>query len=84
MEVFDLSVERLKQDMDEGLIEMIPRAATDINGNWFESYNIVWGTQLLRDGQWLSDYDIPLGATLTVLRIPNVPKAVRYGPVQEN
>ena len=68
IEIFDISVERFKQDMDEGLIEGIPRATTDIGGNWLESYNIVWGTQVLQDGQWLSDYDIPLGATLTVLR----------------
>ena len=68
IEIFDISVERFKQDMDEGLIEGIPRATTDIGGNWLESHNIVWGTQVLQDGQWLSDYDIPLGATLTVLR----------------
>ena len=53
--------------MDEGLIAGIPRAATDIAGNWLESYNIAWGTQVLQDGQRLSDYDIPQGATLTVL-----------------
>ena len=67
-EVFDLSVERFTQDMDEGLIAGMPRAATDIAGNWLESYYIAWGTQVLQDGQWLSDYDIPQGATLTVLR----------------
>ena len=68
IETFDISVERFKQDMDEGLIEGIPRATTDIGGIWLESYDIVWGTQVLQDGQWLSDYDIPLGATFTVLR----------------
>ena len=67
-EVFDLSVEQFKQSMDEGLIEEMPRAATGIAGNRLESYNIAWGTQMLQDGQWLSDYDIPQGATLTVLR----------------
>ena len=67
-EVFDLSVERLTQDMDEGLIAGLPRAATDVAGNWLESYHIAWGTQVLQDGQWLSDYDIPQGATITVLR----------------
>ena len=54
--------------MDEGLIAGLPRAATDVAGNWLESYHIVWGTQVLQDGQWLSDYDIPQGATITVLR----------------
>ena len=66
-EVFDLSVERFTQDMDEGLIAGTPRAATDIAGNWLESYNIAWDAQVLQDGQRLSDYDIPQGATLTVL-----------------
>ena len=67
-EEFDESVERFTQDMDEGLIERVPRAATDLGGNWLESYNLVWGTRVLQDGQWLSYYDIPQGATLTVLR----------------
>ena len=39
-EVYDLSVERFTQDMDEGLIAEMPRAATDIAGNWLGSYNI--------------------------------------------
>ena len=64
----DSSVEQFKQDMHEGLIEGIPRATTDSEGNWLEFYDIVWATQVLQDGQWFSDYDIPLGATLTVLR----------------
>ena len=68
-EEFDEAIERFTQDMDEGLIEGMPQAATDIGGNWLESYTIVWGTRVLQDGQWLSDYDIPQGATLTVLRI---------------
>ena len=68
IETFDISVERFKQDMHEGLIEEIPRPTTDIGGIWVEFYDIVWGTQVLQDGQWLSDYDIPQGATLTLLR----------------
>ena len=55
-EVFDLCVERFKQDMDEGRIAGIPPAATDIAGNWLKSYYIAWGTQVLQDGLWLSDY----------------------------
>ena len=36
-EVFDLYVERFTQDMDEGLIAGMPRAATEIAGNWWWS-----------------------------------------------
>jgi hypothetical protein len=65
--VGDLSIERLTQDMDEGLIEGLPGAATTIEGNWLQSYHLVWGTEILRDGTFLSDYDMPHDPVLTVI-----------------
>ena len=65
--VHDLSIERLKQDMDEGLIDGIPRAETTTEGYQLQCYHLLWGTQDLQDGQWLSDYGIPPDAILTVV-----------------
>ncbi len=63
----DLSIERLTQDMDEGLIEGLPKAATTIEGYWLQSYHLLWGTEILQDGRFLSDYDISHDAIFTII-----------------
>ena len=60
----DLNVELFRLDMIEGRIPGVPRIAANY---WLEFYDIAWGTQVLQDG-WLSEYSIPDGATLTVIR----------------
>ena len=46
----DLSIEQLKQYMDEGLIQGLPRARTTREGEWLESYRLVYGTNVMKDG----------------------------------
>ena len=53
----DLSVERLLQDFDDGLIERAPPARVDGNGRWLEHYRLFCGAVELSGGQWLSDYE---------------------------
>ena len=65
----DLNVERFEQDMDEGLVDGIPRAKTHESGEWLEHYCICHGNAILECGKCLSDYDIPRNATLTVLLV---------------
>ena len=65
----DLSIERLVQDMDEGLIQGLPRARTTPAGHWLESYSLVYRTDVMLDGKWLSDYDLEHEARLTVVRV---------------
>ena len=65
--VGDLCIERLKQDMDEGLIRGLPGAAPTIDGHLLQSYCLVSGTEIMRDGSTLNDYDLPHGATLTAV-----------------
>ena len=65
--IADLSIERLVQDMDEGLIQGLPRARTTREGEWLESYRLVYGTNVMRDGRRLSDYDVQHDARLTVV-----------------
>ena len=67
----DQSIERLTQDMDEGLIEGIPQAETTADGEWLQSYHLLWGQQVLRDGQWLSELGLPPDATITVILEPH-------------
>ena len=67
----DESIERLTQDMDEGLIEGIPPAETTADGEWLQSYHLLWGQQVLRDGQWLSELGLPPDATITVILEPH-------------
>ena len=52
--------------MEEGLIQGLPRAGTTNEGEWQQSYRIVHGTNVMQDGTWLSDYDLPPDASLTV------------------
>ena len=61
------SIEQLKQYMDEGLIQGLPRARTTPEGEWLESYRLVYGTNVMRDGRRLSDYDVQHDARLTVV-----------------
>ena len=64
----DLDVERFTQDMDEGLIDGIPRAKKDEDtGVWLEMYPLLHGTVMMECGRKLSEYAIPQSATLTVV-----------------
>ena len=64
----DLSIERLLQDFDEGLIEGVPRAACAEDRVYIERYRLFWGTVELLEGQWLGDYEnLPDGAELTLV-----------------
>ena len=65
--IADLSIERLVQDMDEGLIQGLPRARTTREGEWLESYRLVYGTDVMKDGTVLSDYELQPGDCLTVV-----------------
>ena len=65
----DLSVEQLIQHMEEGLIQGLPRAGTTSEGECLRSYRILHGTSVMQDGTWLSDYDLPHDASLTVLLV---------------
>ena len=62
----DLSIEQLIQHMEEGLIQGLPRAGTTSEGECLRSYRILHGTNVMQDGTWLSDYDLPHDASLTV------------------
>ena len=64
----DLDVERFVQDMDEGLIHGIPHAKTTEAGDWLECYHVCLDKETLECGRRFSDYTIPRGATLTVIR----------------
>ena len=55
--------------MDEGLVPGIPHARTTESGEWLEYYCICHGDDTLECGKFLSDYNIPRDATLTVLRV---------------
>jgi hypothetical protein len=63
----DLQVERFTQDMDEGLIEDLPKARTTCSGEWLEHYELVYNDQVLQCGQWFSDYAIPPNAIIIVV-----------------
>ena len=65
----DLSIEQLKQYMDEGLIQGLPRARTIPEGQWLEYYSLVYRTDVMSDGTWLSDYNLEHEARLTVVRV---------------
>ena len=67
--VADLDVERFTQDMDEGLIDGIPRVKTDENGVWREMYALLHGDVIMECGQKFSHYEIPHNATLTVVLV---------------
>ena len=67
--IADLSIERLVQDMDEGLIQGLPRARTTPEGQWLEYYSLVYRTDVMSDGTWLSDYNLEHEARLTVVRV---------------
>ena len=63
-----MSIARLLQDFDEGLIPHVPRAACTEDGVYTEHYRLFWGTVELLDGQWLGDYDnLPDSAVLTLV-----------------
>ena len=62
-------MERFEQDMDEGLVDGIPRAKTHESGEWLEHYCICHGNAILECGKCLSEYDILRNATLTVLLV---------------
>ena len=55
--------------MEEGLIQGLPRAGTTSEGEWLQSYRIVHGTNVMQDGTFLSDYDLPHDASLTVVLV---------------
>ena len=55
--------------MEEGLIQGLPRAGTTSEGECLRSYRILHGTNVMQDGTWLSDYDLPHDASLTVLLV---------------
>ena len=50
------------------LIDGIPHAETTEGGDWPESYRVCLGDETLECGRRFSDYTIPRGATLTVIR----------------
>ena len=65
----DTDVERFVQDMDEGNIPGIPHAKTTEGGDWLECYRVCLGDEELECGRRFSDYTIPKGATLIVLKV---------------
>ena len=65
----DFSIERFVQDMDEGLIQGLPRARTTPEGQWLEYCSLVYRTDVMTDGTWLSDYNLEHEARLTVVRV---------------
>ena len=67
--IADLSIERLVQDMDEGLIQGLPRARTTPEGQWLEYYSLVYRTDVMSDGTWLSDYNLEHEARLTIVSV---------------
>ena len=71
VDVPDMGLDTLTQYMDEGIFDDIPRVRTDCEGNMCEYYELFLGTQRLEPGQWLSSYDIPQDAWITVVLIEN-------------
>ena len=55
--------------MDEGLIQGLPRARTTPEGQRLEYYSLVYRTEVMSDGTWLSDYNLEHEARLTVVRV---------------
>ena len=51
----DFPIEQLKQYMDEGLVQGLPKARTNHEGEWLESYSLIYGTEVMTDGTVLSD-----------------------------
>ena len=67
----DPTVERFAQDLDEGLIEGVPKARTTCSGEWLEHYELVYNEQVLRAGQWFIDYEISANAIIYVVLVTN-------------
>ena len=65
----DSSLDQLTQYMDEGLIKALPRARTTREGEWLESYRLVYGTNVMKDGGVLSDYELQPHSRLTVILV---------------
>ena len=55
--------------MEEGLIQGLPRAGNTSEGECLRSYRILYGTNVMQDGTWLSDYDLPHDASLTAVLV---------------
>ena len=65
----DVSVDRLETYLDEGYFEEygVPRATyADGFSGWH--YSLMYGANKLEAGQHFSDYNIPSGATIHVLK----------------
>ena len=60
----DDSVERFMQHLEEGIIDGIPPATTEVDGSWLTHYLVVWREQVLRIGQTFSELGVPDGDTL--------------------
>ena len=63
----DFPIEQLKQYMDEGLVQGLPKARTNHEGEWLESYSLIYGTEVMTDGTVLSDYELQPDDCLTVV-----------------
>ena len=70
-------IERFCQDMDEGLVAGINLLDTDPDGYRHQHYTLVYGTTVLEDGQWFVDYDLPMGACITVVLETFEPRVVQ-------
>ena len=68
--------------MDEGLIQGLPRARTTREGEWLESYRLVYGTNIMKDGTWLNDYDLQHDARLTVVLV-DLPDEREHGAADQ-
>ena len=68
--------------MEEGLIQGLPRAGTTSEGEWLRSYRILQGTNVMQDGTWLSDYDLPHDASLTVVLVDHA-SASEHGAAEQ-
>ena len=74
-------VERFIQDMDEGLMHEhgIPAAKTTESGGWQESYQLWWGDTRLAEGKTFSAYQIPDDATINVIVVSHLRRALEPG-----
>ena len=63
----DFPIEQLKQYMDEGLVQGLPKALTNHEGECLESYSLIYGTEVMTDGTVLSDYELQPDDCLTVV-----------------
>jgi hypothetical protein len=62
-------VERFMQNLDEGLVDGVPKAQTSAEGHWLESYVLVCDGSILRDGRKFSECIRPGSSIQLVLQL---------------